>query len=126
MVGVADDITALGAEIIWVLERTASNQPGTAANCVTFMNAVGGGTSKGWCVGDSQSATTTPAVSMDPTPYVFDNSPFSIGRGFDMIVDANTMEILFSSSHGSPTGNQNLTGADILAEVQAIITPPVP
>ncbi len=112
MVSVAADITALNTEIIWVLEQTASNQPGTAANCVDFMSQVGGGTTYGWCVGDSQT---------QPVPYTFDNSPFSVYRGFDMIVDASTMEILFVASHGSPAGNDNLTGPDILAEVQSIL-----
>ncbi|MCA9567888.1 MAG: hypothetical protein KC656_08600 [Myxococcales bacterium] len=120
MVGVADDIVAAGAEIIWVMERTASNAPGTAVNCQTFMSTVGGGTDKGWCVGDSETL---------PTAYTFDNSPFSLYRGFDMIVTKNDMVIQFSSSHGSPAGNENMTGAEMLAEVQAVIAglnPPTP
>jgi hypothetical protein len=67
---------------------------------------------KGWCVGDSQTL---------PTAYTFDNSPFSIGRGFDLLVPRGSMVIEFESSHGTPGGNENLDGAAILAEVQALV-----
>ena len=102
-----DEFAALGAELIWVMEQTAFIAPGTAENCRTQMDEFG--SSSGWCVGDDQT---------QPTPGSFDDSPFSIGRGFDMIVDRDTMEVLWISNHGTPAGNENLTGADVLAAVE--------
>lgn len=110
MVSVENDIIAAGAEIIWVLERSADNSPGTAEGCLSFMTQLGA--TKGWCVGDSQT---------QPTAYTFDNAPFSIGRGFDLIVPRSSMEVVFTSSHGTPTGNDNLSGAEILSAVQAAV-----
>ncbi|MCB9674612.1 MAG: hypothetical protein H6737_05805 [Alphaproteobacteria bacterium] len=111
-----DDIIAAGAEIIWVLEADASGVAGTAASCMAFFDQFptqyGVSVDQGWCVGDGQTI---------PTPGTFDNSPFSVGRGFDLIVPRDTMRIELASSHGSPSGNDNLSGADILAEVQAIV-----
>ena len=71
---------------------------------------------KGWCVGDEE--THTP---LGPAPDTFDTSPFSVGRGFDLIVPRESMVIRYSSSHGSPSGNDNLTGQDLLTEIQAIL-----
>lgn len=110
MVESEDDIIAAGAEIIWVMEQTAANEPGTADNCYSFLSQLG--STKGWCVGDSQT---------QPVPYTFDNSPFSTGRGIDMVVRRSTMTIEFVADHGTPAGNDNLTGAEILAAVQAVV-----
>ncbi|MEZ4318871.1 MAG: hypothetical protein R3F61_15255 [Myxococcota bacterium] len=116
MVGVEDDLIAAGAEIIWVLEADASGVPGTAASCMAFFDqfpVVYGITSdQGWCVGDAETM---------PTPGTFDASPFSVARGFDMVVPRSNMTIVYSTSHGTPSGNDNPTGADVLADVQAII-----
>jgi hypothetical protein len=126
MVGVEDDIVAAGAEIIWVLEADASGVPGTAASCMAFFDAFpaqyGVTSDKGWCVGDGETV---------PVPGTFDNSPFSIGRGFDIVVPrvptslvpspTGEMTIVYTTNHGTPSGNENPTGAEVLADVQAII-----
>ena len=106
---VEQQIQALGAEIIWVLEANAFLQPGTAAMCREFMDAQG--SELGWCVGDGETI---------PTPGTFDNSPFSVSRGFDIIVPRSTMEVVFSTSHGTPGGNENIDGEALLAAVQAV------
>ena len=103
-----EDIIAAGAEIIWVLEATRFAQPGTAEGCRSFMNARG--SDKGYCVGDSETM---------PTPGVWDDAPFAIGRGFDIIVRRSDMKIVWSSSHGTPGGNENLSGEDIAAAVRS-------
>lgn len=100
---------AAGAEIIWVLEQTSFGQPGTAENCQEFLNNLG--SSQGWCVGDSQTM---------PVPGSFDDSPFSLQRGFDIIVTRSDMEIRYATNHGTTSGNENISGAELLAEVQAI------
>lgn len=107
---VEEDIIAAGAQLIWVLEQGSLAQAGTATLCRDTLDDLG--SDDGWCVGDSQTS---------PTPGTFDNSPFSIGRGFDLIVQRDTMELLWTSSHGTPSGNENLTGADVLAQVQAFV-----
>ncbi|MEZ4236857.1 MAG: hypothetical protein R3F59_12025 [Myxococcota bacterium] len=105
-----DDILAEGTQIIWVLEADAHQTPGTADLCMEVMDELGD-PNEGWCVGDAQT---------EPTPGTFDDSPFSLYRGFDMIVPRSTMEILWTSSHGSPAGNDNLDGKDILQAVQDV------
>jgi hypothetical protein len=110
---VEDQIVAAGAQIIWVMEQAPNNAPGTADNCYDFMNLQG--STKGWCVGDSQT---------QPVPGVFDDSPFSIARGFDILVTRSTMVVEFSTNHGTTGGNENITGAELLAEVQALAGQP--
>jgi hypothetical protein len=105
-------ILAENIEIIWVLEADTSFQPGTAQACRTFMNAPQRDSDQGWCVGDGQTM---------PTAGVFDDSPFSIARGFDMLVERSTMRILYTTSHGTPQGNDNLTGAELLAELRRVL-----
>ena len=107
MASVEDDIVAAGAEIIWVLEFDNSFQPGTAALCMDVMDGLGS-EDQGFCVGDSQT---------EPEAGSFDDSPFSQGRGFDMIVPRKTMEIAWASNHGTPDGNENLDGAQVLQAV---------
>ena len=68
-----------------------------------------GSPSVGWCVGDDET---------NPVAGTFDDSPFSIGRGFDMIVPKRTMEIVYTTSHGTPSGNENLSGEDVLEAVR--------
>ena len=50
-----------------------------------------------------------------------DASPFSGGRGFDMIVTRRDMVIRDVAHHATPAGNDNLTGAELLARVEAVI-----
>lgn len=106
---VEDQIIAEGAQIIWVLENNVFLQPGTAEDCRTFID--GQGSEAGWCVGDGQTL---------PMAGVFDNSPFSIQRGFDIIVPRATMEIVYATNHGTPGGNENIDGEALLAQVQLV------
>ena len=106
---VEDQIIAAGAEIIWVLEANAFLQPGTAEDCRTIVNGLG--SQVGWCVGDSETM---------PVAGVFDNSPFSLSRGFDIIVPRATMEIVYATNHGTPGGNENISGEALLAQVQLV------
>ena len=99
-----------GAEIIWVLEQNQSGQIGLATDCRSYID--GKGSTLGWCVGDGET---------QPTPGTFDDSPFSIERGFDMIVVRETMEVVYTTTHGTTGGNENITGEELLAEVQAVV-----
>ena len=110
MARVEQDFDQAAVEIIWVLEQTATLQPGTAENCRDTMD--GYGSEAGWCVGDSQT---------EPEPGAFDDSAFSRGRGFDMLVLRDSMEIVYSTSHGTTAGNENPTGDEVLAEVREIL-----
>lgn len=96
---------------MWVLEEDVSGRPGTADSCDSSMTELGVG-SVGLCVGDGQT---------QPVPGTFDDSPFSVARGFDMIVVRETMEIVWSSSHGSPAGNDNPSGEEVLARVREVV-----
>lgn len=106
---VEQQILDAGAQIIWVLEQDSFLQPGTAQLCRDFIDSRG--STLGWCVGDGQTM---------PTPGTFDNSPFSIGRGFDIIVPRGSMTIEFTTNHGTPGGNENITGEELLAAIEAI------
>lgn len=70
------------------------------------------GSTLGWCVGDSETM---------PVPGTFDESPFSIDRGFDIIVPRGGMDIRYTTNHGTVSGNENITGAELLVEVQAVV-----
>jgi hypothetical protein len=108
---IADQIVAAGAEIIWVLEQDSTVTPGTAELCMDTMDVLGN-PQVGWCVGDDETM---------PVAGTFDDSPFSVARGFDMIVPRTSMVIEFTTSHGTPGGNENITGEELLAEVQRIV-----
>ena len=107
-----DNFLEAGAEIIWVLEQSPFFDAGTAERCATDIQSYGGTT--GWCVGDGQT---------QPLPGTFDKSPFSVQRGFDMIVVRETMEIVYSTSHGTEAGNENLNGEAVLEEVRRWTAP---
>ncbi len=109
MAQVEEDILAEGVQIIWVLEANRQAQAGTAVGCRGFMD--GSGSDKGICVGDGQTM---------PTARAWDMSDVAIRRGFDLLVRRNEMQVLWTSTHGTPGGNENLTGADVLAEVRRI------
>jgi len=109
-----DDFHAAGAEIIWVLEQGPVFEDGTAATCYDTMLTLGA--DQGWCVGDDETDA--------PYADAFDTSPFSVYRGFEIIVRRSTMTIEFASSHGSPYGNDNLTAQELLAEVEAVVAGP--
>jgi hypothetical protein len=70
------------------------------------------GSDTGWCVGDDE---TQPEVD------AWDNSVFSIGRGFDIIVTRSDMVIQYTTSHGTPSGNENISGEDVLQAVEDVI-----
>ena len=42
------------------------------------------------------------------------------GHGFDIVVPRETMVIEYTTNHGTPSGNENLDGDAVLAEVQRI------
>lgn len=115
MAQVEEQYIAAGAQIIWVLTESQSFDPGTAELCRTFMSSRD--SDQGWCVGDSQTMGQTVPGSMP-----FQESPFAIGRGFDIIVSRRDMQIRFVSTHGTPRGNDNLTGAELLVEVERVIS----
>ena len=100
----------MGAQILWVLEAVPSAVPGTAQSCDEVMTELGAGP-VGLCVGDGET---------QPVAGTFDDSPFSVDRGFDMVVPRATMEIRWSSSHGSPSGNENPEGDDVLQVLEAL------
>ena len=91
------------------MEQNNFGQAGTPQDCRSFMDDLG--STLGWCVGDGETM---------PTPGTFDNSPFSLQRGFDIIVPRSTMEIRFTTSHGTTSGNENISGEELLEQVQAI------
>lgn len=93
-----------------MLEQNQIGQPGTAEDCRSFMD--GRGSDDGWCVGDSQTA---------PEPGSWDDSPFSVGRGFDIVVPRSTMVVEYTTNHGTPDGNENLDGEDVLEAVRAVV-----
>ena len=92
------------------MEANFIGQPGTAEDCRDFMDDLG--SARGWCVGDGET---------QPDSGVWDNSPFSVGRGFDIIVPRHSMEIVYTTNHGTPGGNENLTGAEVLEAVEAAV-----
>lgn len=106
---IEEEIREAGAEIIWVLEADTSATPGTAASCAEF---IGRESDQGWCVGDGET---------QPLAGEWDSSPFSVARGFDLIVSRREMRIEFTSNHGTPSGNENLDGEAILAAVQEVV-----
>lgn len=107
---IENDIEALDIRIVWVLEQNRSFQAGTADSCRTFVRSIG--SMRGLCVGDGQT---------EPTPGVFDNSPFSVRRGFDMLVRRSDMQIVWTTNHGTPGGNDNLSAAELLMQIRAAV-----
>ncbi|MCB9673848.1 MAG: hypothetical protein H6737_01965 [Alphaproteobacteria bacterium] len=106
-----DDIGALDVGIVWVLEADPSGQAGTAQSCYDFVSASGAST--GWCVGDAETV---------PDPGEWDDSPFSVGRGFDIVVPRETMRIEYTTNHGTPSGNDNPTAEELLAAIEGIVS----
>jgi len=111
VVGIEDEIVKAGAQIIWVLEKGPRFEDGTSDLCYTLLGDNGGST-QGYCVGDDQTV---------PVAGAFDDSPFSVNRGFDIVVNRRTMKIVWESSHGSPSGNDNPSAAEVLAAVQKAV-----
>ena len=114
MAEIEDQFIAAGAQIIWVLTETSSFQPGTAVRCREFLQTRG--SSAGWCVGDSQ----TMGQSV-PSTTTWGDSPLALGRGIDLIVSRSDMVVRESFKHGTPAGNDNLSGGELLARVRAVI-----
>jgi hypothetical protein len=104
---VEEQIIAAGAQVIWVLEQDGSFNAGTADACRRFVDSQG--SDAGWCVGDGET---------EPMPGVWDDSPFARGRGTDVLVRRSDMRIVWTSNHGTPRGNENLTGEQVLEEVR--------
>ena len=83
---------------------------GTAQSCRDYLDSLG--SNVGICVGDGET---------QPTSGTFANSPFTVGRGFDAIVTRGDMKIVWQSSHGTPSGNENLDGSEVLAVVESFV-----
>lgn len=111
MAEVEDEIIDAGAEIIWVLEQDPTFKPGTAELCMDTMDQLGA-QDVGWCVGDAET---------EPKAGAFDESPFSEARGFDMVVNRRTMVVEYVTNHGTPSGNENLTGDDVLEALTEVV-----
>lgn len=114
MAQVEEDFIAAGAQIIWVLAQTSGFEQGTAMTCREFMDTRN--SDAGWCVGDGQTMG-----QMTPSDSTWTDSPLAIGRGYDLIVTRHDMVIRDAPTHGTPVGNDNLTGPELLARVQAVI-----
>lgn len=95
---------------MWVLEYSPNFQPGTAELCRDYMDSKG--SSLGWCVGDGET---------EPQAGAWDESPFSVGRGFDIVVPRSTMTVEFTTNHGTPSGNENIDGDAVLEAVRDVI-----
>lgn len=106
---VEEDIINEGAQLIWVFIQDARSRPGTPDSCRAFVNNQG--SDNGICVADPDTM---------PTANVFRNSPFAQGRGIDLIVRRSDMQVVFTAGHGTPRGNENLTGMDVLNELRAL------
>jgi hypothetical protein len=113
---VEDDFIAAGAQIIWVLTQNQSVEAGTAEDCRAFIESDPRNSMQGWCVGDSETMGSTLGSTS-----IWHDSPFAIGRGYDAIVSRRDMVIRDVATHGTPIGNENLTGKELLARVQAVI-----
>lgn len=113
MADVEQQIVAEGVEIIWVIEEVRLSTPGLYEHCAEFNDDISG-TQVGWCVGDGET---------QPEPGVFDDSPFSRARGFDILVDRSTMEIVLTTNHGTTGGNDNISGEELLAEIRTFTQP---
>ncbi|MEM7676028.1 MAG: hypothetical protein AAF449_08495 [Myxococcota bacterium] len=108
MAQVEEDILAEGAQIIWVLQADSRFQPGTAQGCRQFM--LSRNSDQGICVGDGQT---------EPMAGVFDNSPFARSRGFDVLMRRSEMRVLWVSTHGTTSGNDNLSGQEVLEIIRS-------
>ena len=109
MSAIEDQFEEAGAAIIWVMEQDNDSGPGTAEACMAVMSALGD-PQTGWCVGDAETL-----------PYpVFDDSPFSEARGFDMAVRRSDMVIAYTTNHGNPVRNENPSAQDVLDAVIAV------
>ena len=97
-----------GIQIIWVLVQDRSFRSGTAVRCRSTFNQFG--SDKGLCVGDDESRPIN----------IFDDSPFARGRGIDLVVRRRDMKVLFATGHGTPSGNTNLTGTQLLNEIRQL------
>jgi hypothetical protein len=109
-VEIEQDLISEGIGLIWVLEADRSGVDGTASSCRDYVDSFGSTT--GRCVGDGQT---------EPTPGTWDDSPLAIGRGFDIIVERETMRVLYQTTHGTPGGNENLTAQQLLEEIRGAL-----
>ena len=91
-------------------QESINTVPGTADGCRSFMRRRG--SDKGLCIGDAETM---------PTPGVFDRSPIAIRRGYNILVRRRDMRIVYTNTQGTPRGNDNLTGAQLLANIRRVI-----
>lgn len=103
-----DDFVAARAAIVWVLESDSFTRPGTLEECTEELQ---GRATTGFCVGD---------VDTQPDARAFQDSPFAVARGFTAIVRRSDMRIEFVTTHGTPSGNENLTGGEVLDALRTL------
>lgn len=111
MAQVEDQIVAENIQIVWVLQQDRLFRDGTAERCRTYIDSLP--SSQGLCVGDAETL---------PMRDVFDDSGIAIGRGFDVLVRRSDMRIVYSTTHGTVGGNENITGEELLTELRRIIS----
>lgn len=99
-----------GAQIIWVLQQDFDRTLGTRARCDELFDREG--SDRGICVGDNQTR---------PDRGTFDDSPFAMQRGYDFLVDRQTMEIVWNTTHGTTSGNENISGTEVLSAVEEAV-----
>ena len=92
------------------MEDAPNGQSGTAEVCRAWMDDRG--SESGLCVGDGETESQAD---------VWDESPFSVGRGFDIIVDRLSMEIVYVTTSGTGNLDKNPDGAELLAAVEAAV-----
>lgn len=99
-----------------MLQQTSGFDQGTATTCREFIEGNPRNSDAGWCVGDGQTMGQS-----TPSDRTWTSSPIAIGRGYDLIVSRRDMVVRDAPTHGTPSGNDNLTGPELLARVQAVI-----
>ncbi|MEO1268513.1 MAG: hypothetical protein AAFX99_10475 [Myxococcota bacterium] len=114
VVEVEEQLEAAGAQLIWVMQETSTYEQGTAENCRDFMDELQ--SNVGLCIGEAETTGQSPEGA-----NIFRGSEFAVARGIDLIVSRRDMVIRYGSPHGTPTGNENLTGEELLVEVQKVI-----
>ena len=93
-----------------MLEQDRLFQDGTAELCREVMDQTAA--EAGWCVGDDETL---------PVAGAWDDSVFSIGRGFDIVVTRQDMVIQYTTPHGTPPGNENVSGEAVLQAVRDVL-----
>ena len=106
-----NDIAAEGIQIVWVLMQDRLFRAGTADRCRDYIRSISGDV--GLCVGDSETR---------PMADAFGDSDIAIGRGYDVLVRRSDMKVVYATTHGTPGGNETLTGQQLLDNIRRVIS----